>query len=361
MEADAILQEAESEFDKGNYEGAERLFQRFCDEGGEKPLAYLGIGKCQLRLGRSNEALASVKVALTSAEAQFGSISFPYAACLGDLCEVHVERAEFPEALRCSLKSAALIKLLHGEDSSTYGAALRIVGGVYFSKQEFALALKFYKSAEKLIDPVSMTFVKLLNDISAAHQELGNLARAMAVRQRAANLYARQADTDSFTKATMDFNLGRLHYLMRGFAKSETLFREAFKTFEENLGRDHPQTLEVDVWWQKAEAAAATCSFDECDISDKRCCENCGLIEPNMLMCSKCMQVYYCGPGCQKVRQSLSSSFSVWCCFYSSKRRSIGLRFIATNAKPRNSCLFSLKGLGHVNSDFMIEKCLPSR
>jgi tetratricopeptide (TPR) repeat protein len=121
---------------------------------------------------------------------------------------------------------------------------------------EFALALKFYESAERLIDPVSMTFVKLLNDMSAAHQELGSLAKAMAIRRRAADLYARQPDPDSFTKATMDFNLGRLHFLMEGFTKSETLFRKACDIFEEKLGRDHPQSMEAHLWWQKAKTAA---------------------------------------------------------------------------------------------------------
>lgn len=316
QEQDKYFRLAEEQYKNGSYSDAAGLFQSFLDAGGEKGIGLLGLGKCQARLGQHEEALKVLKESAELARTQFGPKSFPFAACLGELSDLAVEMQEFDLAENWSFKSAKIVKDVKGE-GPIYGVALRVIGGVFFAKGEFPIALKFYEKSLILIDQTSLACANLLNDISATHQEQHNLIKAMEFRKKSLECHSKIFGSNHPSYAVCVYNLGRLHYEMRGFCRAAKLFRESYVIFKSKLGIKHDNTRNSISWLKKAELCVSSGQFDRSELAKERYCENCGVIAQKLKMCSGCSLAYYCSSDCQLVSVDCSLKNDVSNCSFS--------------------------------------------
>jgi tetratricopeptide (TPR) repeat protein len=225
------------EKEHGHGGGDENVQRIFC-----KTLTLLG--EIQRALGKYAHAEENLRNAVALAKCEFGAHSEEYAHALNHLAVLCKHCGRFDEGLGLYREALRLVADIHGDRSLEASVIYHNIGGILFSRGDFASAeapgRKAWEISRAFLGENAVRAVADAVAYAAILDVLGRQAESEAIYRHALAVYESELGADHYEVAATLHNLGALLFSRGQFSESERCYRRALAVKEKLLGSDNP-------------------------------------------------------------------------------------------------------------------------
>ncbi|MFN2514930.1 MAG: tetratricopeptide repeat protein [Pyrinomonadaceae bacterium] len=245
-------------FQKGNYEKAEPLYQRALTIAEKNPLGiqpfYLAtilesLGSLYRNKADYLKAEPLYQRALAIRERTQGTEDASYVATLNNQGLLYEEMGDYDRAERLLQRALAVREKLFGPENIFVGESLKNLSSLYKTKGDYDRALLLLERAlaifEKLFGSEHPVIAASLNNLAGLHQAKGDYVRAEPLYQKALAIQEKANGPDSPSVAITLDNLGRLYHEKGDYARAESLYKRALAIDEKALGPEAPDIATI--------------------------------------------------------------------------------------------------------------------
>lgn len=240
-------------FQKGNYEKAEPLYQRALaiaekDPSGIQPF-YLAtilesLGSLYRTKGDYLQAEPLYQRALAIRERTQGTEDASYVATLNNQGLLYEEMGYYDRAERLLQRALAVREKLFGSESIFVGESLKNLSSLYKTKGDYDRAALLLERAlaifEKLFGSEHLAVAASLSDLGGLYRAKGDYVRAEPLYQRALAIQEKAKGPESSPVAITLDNLGRVYHERGDYDRAESLYKRALAIEEKNFGPEAP-------------------------------------------------------------------------------------------------------------------------
>ncbi|MCU0405199.1 MAG: tetratricopeptide repeat protein, partial [Chitinophagaceae bacterium] len=160
-----------------------------------------------------------------------------------NLCELSFTMGNYDDIISITQTLDSLIKSTEGIKSENYYLNLINNAGAYRQKPEFLRALEVYRSAElvciDLYGKEHNEYADLLQLQSECLRNLGSMEEAEGLLKRCGIIFSRNPNTDPYTLANFQNNLGNFYGEVAQFSKAISHYDTALHLLEKQKMQDH--------------------------------------------------------------------------------------------------------------------------
>jgi serine/threonine protein kinase/tetratricopeptide (TPR) repeat protein len=224
------------------------------------------IGRTDVSLGQIAVGESLIRAALDTRRAKLGNEHPDVAASLYDLAETLQQRGEYVEAEAHAREALAVRRKVYGyrsaqaaESLDQLAMTLLLQGHFQDAEQPAAEALAVREQLFGIQGPeVADTLLTLAN---IAHNGTGDTDRALALAQRAYDIYSHTFGASDLRTATAANSIGAVYWTRARYEDALKYYRKSLVVYESLAGPDHPQTAATTE--NVANALARLKRFDE--------------------------------------------------------------------------------------------------
>ena len=173
-----------------------------------------------------------------------------YAGLLHNIAFMFYEKDDYMTALKWYQKALVVNKKVLGNKHPSIATTYHSIAGVYYSQGEYAKALEWYQKAlairEKVLGREHPDTAVTYNDIAGVYDRQGDYAKALEWNQRALVIKEKVLGKEHPDTATTYNNIAGVFTRQGDYPKALEWYQKALPIREKLLGKEHPDTAATD-------------------------------------------------------------------------------------------------------------------